>query len=282
MTSLKDKLYNKVVFSAVRERFGGRLRLATSGGAALSPDVARFIDAVKIQVYEGYGLSETSPIISVNLPGARKIGSVGQGVDGVEIKITDVEGYPSGTGEICARGRNIMQGYHGLPEKTAEVIDDDGFFHTGDLGRVDEDGFLWILGRVKEQYKLENGKYVVPSPIEEKLALSGFILQAMIEGTNRPYNVAAIVIDRPAVEKWAKENGISTDDLLKNPKVKELIKGEVAETTKDGKSYERPKNFIMLDEEWTPDNGMLTPKMSLKRRVAMERFGDELMALYDK
>ena len=124
---------------------------------------------------------------------------------------------------------------------------------------------------MKEQYKLENGKYVVPSPIEEKLALSGFILQAMIEGTNRPYNVAAIVIDRPAVEKWAKENGISTDDLLKNPKVKELIKGEVAETTKDGKSYERPKNFIMLDEEWTPDNGMLTPKMSLKRRVEIGR-----------
>jgi long-chain acyl-CoA synthetase len=282
MTSLKDKFYDKVIFSKVRDRFGGRLRIATSGGAALSPDVARFIDAVKINVYEGYGLSETSPIISVNLPGARKIGSVGRPVDGVKVKIVDVEGYPSGTGEICATGRNIMQGYHGLPEKTAEVIDADGYFHTGDLGRIDEDGFVWILGRVKEQYKLENGKYVVPAPIEEKLALSGYILQAMIEGTNKPYNVAAIVIDTPAVEKWAGEQGISMDGILENEKLKELIAAEIAETTKDGKSYERPKKFILLDEEWTPENGMLTPKMSLKRRVAMEQFGDRLMALYDQ
>jgi long-chain acyl-CoA synthetase len=281
-TRLKDRVFDKLVFSAIRERFGGRLRISTSAGAALSPDVARFIDAVKIGVYEGYGLSETSPVIAVNLPGARKIGSVGKPLRGVEVRIEDVEGYPSGTGEICARGPNVMQGYHNLPEKTAEAIDDEGFFHTGDLGRVDEDGFVWILGRVKEQYKLENGKYVVPAPIEEKLALSGFILQAMIEGTNKPYNVAAIVIDQDAVTKWAKDNGVPTAGILESDALRDLISSEIAQTTKDGKSYERPKKFILLDEEWTPGGGTLTSKLSLKRRVIMERFGDRLMALYDQ
>ena len=284
LTNVLDKAYDAIIFEKVRERFGGRLRACVSGGAALSPEVARFIDNLHINVFEGYGLTETSPLVSVNLPGARKIGSVGRPIRGVEIVIQDVEGYPSGTGEVCVRGKNVMQGYHKLPGKTDEVIelDDDGgrLFHTGDLGKLDDDGFLWIIGRVKEQYKLENGKYVVPAPIEEQLALSPYILQCMIEGIGKPYNSAVIVIDKEAVSKWASSNGVSQSELLTSDKVHALIKAEIERVGDGLKGYERPKKFILDDEEWTPDNGMLTPKMSLKRRVAMEKYGDKLEALY--
>ncbi len=278
-TVMLDKGFDKLVFSKVRERFGGRLRLAVSGGAALSPEVARFIDNLHIQLFEGYGLTETSPLVSVNVPGARKIGSVGRPVRGVEVVIQDVEGYPAGTGEICVRGGLVMQGYHNLPDKTAEVLDDDRTFHTGDLGRLDEDGFLWILGRVKEQYKLENGKYVVPSPIEEQLALSPYILQCMIEGTNKPYNVAVVVIDKASVKKWAEANGV-TGDLLKHDRVHELIKGEIERVGEGLKGYEKPKKFFLVDEEWTTENDMLTPKMSLKRRKVTEKYGEQMERLF--
>ena len=279
LTVMADKGFDKLVFSKVRERFGGRLRLAVSGGAALSPEVARFIDNLHIDVYEGYGLTETSPLISVNLPGARKIGSVGRAIDGVKVEIRDVEGYPKGTGEICVRGDNVMKGYHNLPQNTQEVLDEDGTFHSGDLGRVDEDGFLWILGRVKEQYKLVNGKFVVPAPIEEQLALSPYILQCMIEGANKDHNVALIVVDKPALTRWAQEQGVS-GDLLESPKVKDLIRAEIERVGKGLKGYEKPHAFKLLDEEWTVDNGMLTPKMSLKRRVVLERYGHHLEQLY--
>lgn len=278
-TTLADKFYDKLVFSKVRERFGGRLRMAISGGAALSPEVARFIDNLHIDVYEGYGLTETSPLCCVNLPGARKIGSVGRPIGSVEIIIKDVEDYPAGTGEICVRGGNVMQGYHGLPDKTAEVLEDDGTFHTGDLGRLDEDNFLWILGRVKEQYKLENGKYVVPAPIEEQLALSPYILQCMIEGTNKPHNVALIVLDMESVKKWGAENGVSSG-FTDNDKVKQLIRDELDRVGAGLKGYEKPRAFKLLEEEWTTENGMLTPKMSLKRRIVMERFGHMIDELY--
>jgi long-chain acyl-CoA synthetase len=282
---LMDKGFDKLIFEKVRERFGGRMRLCISGGAALAPEVARFIDNMHIDVFEGYGLTETSPLVAVNIPGARKIGSVGRPIRGVKVVIKDVEGYPSGTGEICVRGRNVMQGYHELPEQTAEVIEqtEEGpLFHTGDLGRLDEDGFLWILGRVKEQYKLENGKYVVPAPIEEQIALSPYILQCMIEGTNKPHNVAVIVLDVESVKGWCKENGVPTSDMLTHSAVKELIKKEIEGMNGDIKRYEQPRDFILTDEEWTPENGFLTPKMSLKRRKVMEVYGDDLEALYQK
>jgi len=161
----KHAFFDRLVFSKVRQRFGGRLRYALSGGAALSPEVAEFIDNLGILVCEGYGLTETSPIVSTNHPAARKIGSVGRPIAGVEVIIdtsaVDEEG--SEDGEIIVKGPNVMLGYHNLPAETAEVMTADGGFRTGDLGRLDEDGFLYITGRIKEQYKLENGKYVVPA-----------------------------------------------------------------------------------------------------------------------
>ena len=284
-TSLFDDLFDKLIFRTIRERFGGRLKYAFSGGAALSPEVARFIDNLHITVYEGYGLTETSPIATVNRPGARKIGSVGPKIPGVEISIEPVEGYEEGTGEVCIKGPNVMQGYHNLPEKTAEVIDDDGKFHTGDLGRVDEDGFLWILGRVKEQYKLENGKYVVPAPVEEQLKLSPYINQIMIEGTGCPYNVALIVIDEESLVGWAEEQGIdydSVDDLMKHSKVQDLYQKEIEEWGEEVKSYELPKKFALINEEFTPENEMLTPTLKLKRRVILKEYADELAELYEE
>lgn len=280
MTKKLHDLYDGVVFAKVRERFGGRLKYAFSGGAALSPEVAQFIDDLNITVYEGYGLTETSPIVTCNFPENRKIGSVGKPIPNVEVYIEDVEGYPSGTGEIMVKGPNVMQGYHNLPDKTEEVLEDDRSFHTGDLGRVDDDGYLWILGRVKEQYKLENGKYVVPGPIEEQLKLSPYINQVMIEGTNKPFNVALIVVDVESLSEWCERKGIAADEMLNHPKVQELYTQEIERVAQSIKGYEKPKRFKLLDEEWTPENDMLTPTLKLKRRIVMENYGHLIDALY--
>ncbi len=285
VTKTLDGLFDRLIFSTVRERFGGRLRYAFSGGAALSPEVARFIDNLHITVYEGYGLTETSPVAAANGPGRRKIGSVGKPIPGVDLKIAPVEGYEDGVGEICIRGPNVMQGYHNMPETTDEVIDEEGYFHTGDLGEIDEDGFLWILGRVKEQYKLENGKYVVPAPVEEQLKLSPYVNQIMIEGEGCPYNVALIVVDEESLLGWADEREMDyegIEDLLADPAVEQLYEAEIDEWGAEVKSYELPKRFGLIADEFTPENEMLTPTLKLKRRVILEEYGDMLADLYDQ
>jgi len=284
VADLKHGVLDKLVFSKVRERFGGRLRFAISGGAALSPEVGDFIDKLGIFVCEGYGLTETSPICSANHPEARKLGSVGQPIQGVEViidtSVMDEEG--SDDGEIVVKGPNVMVGYHNLPEETSAVMTEDGGFRTGDLGRLDEDGFLYITGRIKEQYKLENGKYVVPAPLEELLQLSGFVSQAFIFGDNKPYNVALIVPDQEAVLKWAKEKGLGGEyeELLESSRVRELIGKELEQYSKDFKGYEKPRGFALLAEEFSIDNGLLTPKMSLKRKQVMDRYGELIETLY--
>ena len=280
----KHKFFDSVVFSKVRERFGGRLKYCFSGGAALSTEVAEFIDRLGIMVFEGYGLTETSPIATANHPGGRKIGSVGRPLQGVEILIdTSMMDEDGGLdGEIVVKGPNVMKGYHNLPEETAKVIAEDGSFRTGDMGRLDEDGYLYITGRIKEQYKLENGKYVVPAPLEDLLQLSSFISQAFVNGFNKPHNVALIVPDRAQLEEWAKARGIggSYEELLENPKVQAKMEQEVAAASSEFKGYERVRAFKLLAEEFSVDNGMLTPKMSLKRNVVMDRYGDDYEALY--
>ena len=283
-TRMLDSVFDKLIFSGVREKLGGRLRWAISGGAALSPEVAKFIDNLHIEVYEGYGLTETSPVAACNAPGARKIGSVGRPLPGVDISIRPVEGYDDDIGEICINGPIVMQGYHNLPEQTEQVLDDDGTFHTGDLGRIDDDGFVWILGRVKEQYKLENGKYVVPAPVEEQLKLSPYIDQIMIEGTGCPYNVAVIVADGESLREYAEGEGLefdSIDDLLDHPRVRELFERELEEWGEEVKSYELPKDFVLTAEEFSTENEMLTPTLKLKRRNIMAAYGDDLSRLYD-
>lgn len=282
--NLKHAFYDRVVFSKVRARFGGRLRYAVSGGAALSTEVAEFIDKLGIFVCEGYGLTETSPIVSCNRLDHRKIGSVGLPISGVEVTIDTsvVEDKDSGDGEIVVHGPNVMKGYHQLPAETESVMTADGGFRTGDLGRIDKDGFLFITGRIKEQYKLENGKYVVPAPLEELLQLSPFVSQAFIHGANKPYNVALIVPDRTALEKWAHERGLGDDyeKLLAHEKVRKLFDVEIDEHGKDFRGYERIRRFRLVAEEFSVDNGMLTPKMSIKRNAVMDRYGKELDGLH--
>jgi len=276
-------LANALVFHKVRRKFGGRLRYVISGSATLSHDVGRFIDALGLDVYEGYGLSETSPIVTANWPGARKLGSVGRPIPGVSVRIDEAHSTSPGVGEIIVYGPNVMKGYHARPEENAKAFTDDGGLRTGDLGRLDEDGYLYITGRIKEQYKLENGKYVIPTPLEEQLALSPYISAVMLHGSDRPYNVALVVIDPACVQKWAAGNEIALGpDLTRDPKVHELIAHELEVYGAEFRGYEKPRAFVLTDEELTTENGMLTPSLKLKRQNVMAKYGAALEALYQR
>ncbi|MFW6197621.1 MAG: AMP-dependent synthetase/ligase [Myxococcota bacterium] len=285
VADLKHNMFDKVVFSKVRERFGGRLKYAFSGGAALSREVAEFIDNLGIMVYEGYGLTETSPIATANWPGSRKIGSVGRSIPGVHVKIDLAATGDPKNGEIIICGHNVMQGYHHLPEENEKVFTEEGCFRTGDMGHLDDDGFLYITGRVKEQYKLENGKYVVPTPLEEHLKLSPFISNAMVYGDNKPYNVGLIIPDMDTLQKWASEQGLDTSDpqkLIEQPQVRERIREEIERHSSEFKQYEKLKDFTLQLQDFTTENGMLTPTLKVKRRVVIDQFGDQIQKLYDK
>jgi long-chain acyl-CoA synthetase len=283
LVELQQGLFDQLVFSKVRDRFGGRLKYAFSGGAAISPEVAEFISALGLTVYEGYGLTETSPVAAANYLGTRKVGTVGKEIPGVRIDIdTDAVGSED-VGEIVIHGPNVMMGYYNLPEEDAAVFTPDGGFRSGDLGSRDEDGFISIRGRIKEQYKLENGKYVVPSPIEEQLQLSGFVTNIMVYGEQRPHNVAVIVPDLDALKAWAEENDLgdrSVQQLLEEDQVADLIERELNRQSGPIKGYEKIRGFVLTDEEFTPENGMLTPSLKVKRRAIMAKYGDQIEALY--
>jgi long-chain acyl-CoA synthetase len=273
-------LADRLIFSTVRQRFGGRLKYAISGSAALSPEVAAFIDALGITVYEGYGLTETSPIATANYPGHRKMGSVGRPIPGVSIQIDRSVTDDPVNGEIIIHGPNVMRGYHHRPEENAAVLMEDHSFRSGDMGYLDSEGYLFITGRIKEQYKLENGKYVVPSPLEEQLKLSPFIANVMIYGANKPHNVALVVPDAEAVRGWATKQGVPLEDVARSEQVRQLLRDEIEACSKAIKGYERVQKFIIALEDFTTDNGMLTPTLKLKRRAVLERYGRELDNLY--
>jgi long-chain acyl-CoA synthetase len=289
------ELVDKVVFEKVRARFGGKLKYAFSGGAALSREVAEFIDSLGVVVYEGYGLTETSPIATTNLPGARKIGSVGRPIPGVRVEIDGATGERKAAengkparfeGEIVVYGHNVMKGYFKRPDENAAVFTKDGGFRTGDMGYVDAQGFVFISGRIKEQYKLENGKYVVPTPLEEQLKLSPYVANAMVYGDNRPYNVALVVASMPAVRSWAAEQHttLPADDgaALKDERVRSLLRGEIEKFAAKFKGYESIQDFALIAEDFTTDNGMLTPSLKLKRRKVVETYGALIDELYAK
>lgn len=281
---LQNDLFDRLVFSKVRDAFGGRLKYAFSGGAAISTEVAEFISAVGVTVYEGYGLTETSPVVTANIRGARRIGSVGRPIPGVTVTIDTDRTGDDEVGEIVVHGPNVMMGYYQLPDENEAVFTENGGFRTGDLGHVDEDGYLFIRGRIKEQYKLENGKYVVPSPIEEQLQLSGFINQVMVYGEQRPFNVAVVVPDFEYLEQWATEHDLDTSDLealLADAEVRDLYKTEITRAQSSIKHYERVRDFVLEDQEFTPENGMLTPSLKIKRRAIMEKLGGDIDRLYD-
>ncbi len=260
-----------LIFGKVRHRFGGKLQFACSGAAALSPDVAEFVDNLGIDVYEGYGMTETSGIAVCNQPHARRIGTVGKPLPGVDVKLDHTApGSDADNGEIIVYGTGVMLGYHNHPEETAKVMTPDGGLRTGDLGRFDKDGFLVVTGRVKELYKLQNGKYVAPAPLEEKLTLSPFIAQVMLHGADKPYNVAIIV-----------PNSQNAGELLNDQKkLREVIAAELDKYSTDWKSYERVKKFMIAPEEFTTQNDMLTPTLKVKRRNVIKKYGADLDKLY--
>ena len=285
-------LARALIFGKVKQRFGGKLEFACSGAAALSPEVAEFVDNLGIDVYEGYGMTETSGIACCNQPHARRIGTVGKPLPGVEIKLDhEAPGGDADNGEILVYGTGVMLGYHNQPEETAKVMTPDGGLRTGDLGRFDADGFLFVTGRVKELYKLQNGKYVAPAPLEEKLTLSPFIAQAMVHGADKPYNVAIIVPNLQNAQKWAEQHGLGVSSATAassspemrdqmREQLRELIGQELMKLSADWKSYERVKKFMIADEEFTTANDLLTPTLKVKRRNVIKRYGVDLDKLY--
>jgi len=273
----------KVIFSKIVEKFGGELRFAFSGAAALSREVAEFIDNLGIKVYEGYGMTESSGGTTGNVPGATRLGSVGKPFPGVEVRIDkSAPGANGDEGEIVIYGTGVMAGYHNQPEATAQCITPDGGLRSGDLGRFDNDGFLYITGRVKELYKLANGRYVAPAPLEEKLQLSPFILQAVVYGDNQTHNVALIVPDMAALKAWAESQGIGLDEksILSDNRTHDLMRKEIEGCSRDFKGFESILKFVLSPEEMTTQNGMLTPTLKLKRRVVLAKYEGQLKALY--
>ncbi|HKQ67742.1 MAG TPA: AMP-binding protein, partial [Polyangiaceae bacterium] len=224
-----------------------------------------------------------SPIVSVNVPGQRKMGSVGRPIPGCRVVIDPSASTDGKSGEITVYGPNVMKGYYKLKADTDAVFTADGGFRTGDLGYLDEENYLYITGRIKEQYKLENGKYVVPAPLEELIKLSPFVANVMIYGENKPFNVAVIAPNMDALRDWAKQNAIggkSDDELLVDDRVRAKMKEELDKVSSEFKGYERIRSFALVAEDFTLANDMLTPKLSVKRRNVMARWGKEIDKLY--
>ena len=278
------RVLDAVVLSKVRERFGGRLASSMSGSAAMNPEIAGFFADLGIYVYDCYGLTETTPAVTMNGPLAYRFGSVGKPIEQCKVVIDTSLGDPTlGDGEIIVYGPNVMQGYHNKPEATAAVMTPDGGFRTGDRGRLDDDGFLFITGRIKEQYKLENGKYVFPAAIEEELKLLPVVANVMIHGEGKPCNVALVVPALDGLERDEKAKGLPRDlaGLASSPAAAQYF----ADTFKahlKGKfgGYEIPQKVLLVDDDFTLQNGMLTQTLKLKRREVLKRHGAGLEALY--
>jgi long-chain acyl-CoA synthetase len=273
--TLRLRIADKLVFSKIRARLGGRFEMAASGGAPLGRDVAEFFWGAGVRIFEGYGLTETSPVLTVNRPKRVKLGTVGPAIDGIELRIAE-------DGEILSRGPNTMQGYFGKPEATAEVIDRDGWFHTGDIGHVDEDGFLVITDRKKELIVNAYGKNIAPAPIENSLKASRWISQAVVVGDRRQFLSALVVPDFEALRPWATGQGISGDNasLIANARVRDLVAAEIAKVNEHLARYEQIRSWELLPAELTLEGGELTPTLKVKRRVIHVKYKDVLDRLY--
>ncbi|MDD9974565.1 MAG: long-chain fatty acid--CoA ligase, partial [Candidatus Poribacteria bacterium] len=273
---LQQKVANKLVFAKLKAATGGRLRFFVSGGAALPQAIAEFFHAAGILILEGYGLTETSPVISMNHPEGWKFGTVGMPVPGIEVQIAE-------DGEILTRGPHVMKGYFNNESATAEVIDGEGWFHTGDIGIIDEDGFVKITDRKKNIIVLSNGKNVAPQPIESELVQSPFIDQIMLVGNERKNLAALIVPNFDALKAWAAENGVATDDLptmLKTREVQQQIQSDIRSRLTDFADFEQVRRFTLLEKEFSQEADEMTPTLKLKRNVIIERYGDAIEEMY--
>ena len=273
----QHRLADKLVFSKLRERTGGQLRFFISGGAPLSETLGRFFHAAGVLILEGYGLTETSPVTNVNRPDRFRFGTVGPAVPGTTIRIAD-------DGEILVKGPQVMQGYYKNEEATREAIDADGWFHTGDVGEIDADGFLKITDRKKDLIVTAGGKNIAPQPIENRLKLNRLIAEAVVLGDRRPHPIVLIVPNRENLAAWASQNAVGTTDLaalVADAKVQALYRQEVDAQLAGMAGYEMPKKIGLLSREFTIDGGELTPKLSVKRRVVEKRYAELIEQMYE-
>jgi long-chain acyl-CoA synthetase len=273
---LQWEIANWLVYSKIRAGLSGRIRIFSSGGAPLAPELAEFFWCVGLPVYQGYGLTETSPVISTNMPNANHVGTVGRPIENVQVRIAD-------DGEILVKGPNVMQGYYKKPEQTREVFTADGWFCTGDIGRLDDGGYLVITDRKKELLKTAAGKFVAPAPIENLLKTCPFITNAIVVGDRRKFVSALVVPNFVAIEAEAHKAGHdcpAAARMINDPWVRDLLSREIERLTAPLAQYERPKRFALLEQDFTYANGELTYTMKIKRRVIEQRYQDVIARLY--
>jgi len=273
---LKKKIADRLVFSKLRARTGGKIRFFVSGAAPLSADIAKFFYSAGLPVIEGYGLTESSPVLTLNPLDRIKLGTVGRAIPGVELKIAQ-------DGEILARGPNIMKGYYKLPDATRETIDADGWLHTGDIGELDSDGYLKITDRKKELLKTAGGKYIAPQPIEMMVKRNKFVANAMMYGDRRKFPLILIVPNFDNLERWAQERGLTyatRAELLRMPDVQAKVEREVMDMLRELAKFETPKKVLLLEDDFTIENGELTPTLKVKRREVEKRYKALIDASY--
>lgn len=267
---LRRQWADVLVYRQIRESFGGCLEMFVSGGSAIQPRLARFFTCIGMDIYEGYGLTETSPVIAVSSsqPNGRKLGTAGLPLPGIEVKVLD------DTNEIVCRGKNVMLGYYNQPEFTAQAIDEEGWFHTGDTGAFEPEGQLRITGRTKTMFKTSMGKFVNPEVLEEKFKESPFILDMMVVGENQKFAAAIVVPDFQFLKEWQERHGISCvsrDEMVTDKKTLSRYQKVMDKYNKQFGNTEQIKRFKLLNDEWTTTNGCLTPTLKIKRKVVTER-----------
>lgn len=276
-TSPVWRLANKLLYSKVRAQLGGRVELFVSGGAPLGKELAEWFANIGIRIHEGYGLTETSPVVALNSPLAHRLGSVGRPLANVEVRIGE-------DSEILVRGPSVFRGYWNKPEETREAFTD-GWFKTGDIGRLDEDGFLMVTDRKKDLLKTSGGKFVAPQPIENSLTLNAYVGAAVVLGDRRRYPSVIISPQFARLEEWAQANHIpcaSREMLIANPKVREFYEGIVGQVNRHLGRHEMLKKVLLVPHEFSPNDGTLTPTMKIKRKVIEERYSRQIAELYEE
>ncbi len=276
---LQKKLFDKLVYKEIRESMGGELYITISGGASIQPRLMRFFSCVGLDVYEGYGLTECSPLIAVanSKPHGRKVGSVGLVIDNIEVRIDP------NTGEIQCRGDNVMKGYYNAPEQTAQAIDAEGWFHTGDTGYFDEGGYLFITGRTKSMFKTSMGKYINPEVIEEKMKQSPFILDMMVVGAEQKFAAALILPDFDMLKDWCKRHGVeasSKEEMIADKRVVSRFQKVVDKYNAELGATEQVKRFVLIADTWSEANKMLTPTLKLIRRNVSAAYQQQIDAMF--
>ncbi len=274
--ALRKRVADRLVFGKLKQRTGGRIRFFASGGAPLNPEIAKFFHAAGLPILEGYGLTETSPVISFNTFDQIKLGTVGRPIPGVEVRIAD-------DGEILTRGPHVMLGYYNKPEATREAIDPDGWFHTGDIGLLDADGFLRITDRKKDLIVTAGGKNVAPQPIENMVRTSRFVSNCLMLGDRRKFPVMIVVPNLDRLKGWAAHKGLVTPDersLLALPEVAAKMDREVRKTLRDLAQFEIPKKLLLVATDFSVDGGELTPTLKVKRRVVERNYAQQIEELY--